>query len=618
MFLKYLIAPLIFLLFLCTLGDWPAELTMDVSTGMKLVVFLFSFAWRFPVGVESGQLGWRLGQQSMHDPCYDDEKNKAVRCVPDFINAAAGREVVVSSTCGDPPNRFCAQSSGNNGERERNCFTCDATHPRRRHPAEYLTDINNPNNRTCWQSELLQQSDQNVTLTLSLGKKFELTYIALEFCPVRPDSMIIYKSQDYGRSWLPYQYYSSTCRRMYNMPKNAVITKMNEQEAICTDAHESELFQGPRIGFGTLEGRPSATEFDNSPVLQDWVTATDIKVVFNKIHQSAENDLDYSYYAVSDFSVGGRCKCNGHASRCIPGDDNTLRCDCKHNTAGPECETCKPFHYDRPWARATSRDANECIPCNCNLHARKCRFNMELYQLSGRKSGGVCLKCRHNTAGRFCHYCKEGYYRDSTKDITDKHVCQNCDCHNIGSLGTICNQTTGQCPCKDGVTGLQCNRCAKGYQQSQSAIAPCIKIPPPGPPGSRTPDQEPSCPASCRRRLSQSKFCDKAFAIQAQVLSRQKLHDVIKFQIDIKQVYKSSSRKRIRRGRNQYVYVPSRDLTCKCPKLRLQKTYLIIGDDNGGPNGNQLIVDKTGLALKWRSQYTNKLRNYQRDRCSRN
>jgi len=37
------------------------------------------------------------------------------------------------------------------------------------------------------------------------------------------------------------------------------------------------------------------------------------------------------------------------------------QCDCKHNTAGLECERCLPFHYDRPWARATPRDANECI-----------------------------------------------------------------------------------------------------------------------------------------------------------------------------------------------------------------------------------------------------------------
>ncbi|CAF4271398.1 unnamed protein product, partial [Rotaria magnacalcarata] len=41
--------------------------------------------------------------------------------------------------------------------------------------------------------------------------------------------------------------------------------------------------------------------------------------------------------------------------------DARLVCDCKHNTAGDECERCKDFHYDRPWARATQRDANECV-----------------------------------------------------------------------------------------------------------------------------------------------------------------------------------------------------------------------------------------------------------------
>ncbi|KAK2706400.1 hypothetical protein QYM36_016444 [Artemia franciscana] len=101
---------------------------------------------------------------------------------------------------------------------------------------------------------------------------------------------------------------------------------------------------------------------------------------------------------------------------------------------------------------------------------------MELYKLSGRVSGGVCLKCRHNTAGRYCHYCKEGYYRDPSKPITHKKACKECDCHPVGASGKTCNQTNGQCPCKDGVTGITCNRCAKGYQQSRSPIAPCIKI----------------------------------------------------------------------------------------------------------------------------------------------
>ncbi|CAB1433435.1 unnamed protein product [Pleuronectes platessa] len=144
----------------------------------------------------------------------------------------------------------------------------------------------------------------------------------------------------------------------------------------------------------------------------------------------------------------------------------------------------------RPLTWKISLDTEEA--CHCNLHARRCRFNMELYKLSGRRSGGVCLNCRHNTAGRHCHYCKEGYYRDMTKSISHRRACKACDCHPVGAAGKTCNQTTGQCPCKDGVTGITCNRCAKGYQQSRSPIAPCIKIPVASPTASYSSYEEPS------------------------------------------------------------------------------------------------------------------------------
>jgi hypothetical protein len=73
--------------------------------------------------------------------------------------------------------------------------------------------------------------------------------------------------------------------------------------------------------------------------------------------------------------------------QCTVDRSGEMTCNCKHNTAGKECEKCKPFHFDRPWGRATSATANECVACKCNNHARRCRFNMELYQLSGGVSG---------------------------------------------------------------------------------------------------------------------------------------------------------------------------------------------------------------------------------------
>ena len=220
--------------------------------------------------------------------------------------------------------------------------------------------------------------------------------MSLQFCPSPPDSMAIYKSSDYGRSWTPFQFYSSQCRKMYSRPERGIVNRANEQEPLCADVAATTGnggdrlpgSGGARVAFVTLEGRPSAGEFDVSPVLQDWVTATDLRVVFQRVSVDDEVAADARYYSLSDFAVGGRCKCNGHAASCgplttlpLPGRDGAtsrrrsgrtrhrsagpeghhLACQCRHNTAGVDCERCKPFHYDRPWARATELNANECI-----------------------------------------------------------------------------------------------------------------------------------------------------------------------------------------------------------------------------------------------------------------
>ncbi|KAM8842227.1 netrin-1 isoform X2 [Synchiropus splendidus] len=539
--------------------------TLDVALTLVLLCCRGAFA--------GYGMGMFAAQTSPPDPCYDEHGNPR-RCIPDFVNSAFGKEVKVSSTCGKTPSRYCVVTSTDKvDERTRNCHTCDASDPKKYHPPAYLTDLNNPHNLTCWQSDNFIQYPQNVTLTLSLGKKFEVTYVSLQFCSPRPESMVIYKSMDYGKTWVPFQFYSTQCRKMFNKPNRAVITKQNEQEAVCTDSHTDMYpLTGGLIAFSTLDGRPSAHDFDNSPVLQDWVTATDIKVVFSRLHTFGDENEDDSelardsyFYSVSDLQVGGRCKCNGHASRCVKDRDGGLVCECKHNTAGPECDRCKPFHYDRPWQRATAREANECVACNCNLHARRCRFNMELYKLSGRKSGGVCLNCRHNTAGRHCHYCKEGYYRDLSKPISHRKACKE------------------------------------------------IPVTPPTTPSTST--EEPlDCESYCKAskgklKINMKKYCKKDYAVQVHILKADKSGEWWKFTVNIISVYKQGE-SRIRRG-DQFLWVRAKDVACKCPKIKPGKRYLLLGNDEDSPGQSGVVADKGSLVIQWRDTWARRLRKFQ-------
>ena len=76
------------------------------------------------------------------------------------------------------------------------------------------------------------------------------------------------------------------------------------------------------------------------------------------------------------------------------------KCKCKHGTEGDTCNRCMSFFKDRPWQRGTKDHPNECkrkydslsithtsthmthltySECNCNLHAKRCKFDAKKY-----------------------------------------------------------------------------------------------------------------------------------------------------------------------------------------------------------------------------------------------
>lgn len=160
-------------------------------------------------------------QEITSDACYN-RYEQAHRCLPEFRNIAYQQRIKVSHTCGlGGAKKFCKS-------RHKRCEICDAMDPTLAHPPQYLTDLNNPADPTCWQTDPLDNPKENVTLTLSLGKKFDITYINLEFCSYRPRVMVIYKSDDFGRTWTPYQYYADKCMEIFHKRTRGTVSLKNE------------------------------------------------------------------------------------------------------------------------------------------------------------------------------------------------------------------------------------------------------------------------------------------------------------------------------------------------------------------------------------------------------
>ena len=272
------------------------------------------------------QLSYSSGYSSSNEEeldeasnCYD-YKRKPIRCSPDFINAAYNRTIISTNTCGSVPSEYCVQSNLPTNDfneatpyNER-CHTCDMK--TKAHPADYMIDHQKDSGLTWWQSDTIEydiQYPNSVNITIHLGKTFDITYVQIKFYSSRPESFAIYKRTNETTDWIPYQYYSASCEETYGKSPLALISRGNEAVALCSDEFSDITpLSGASIAFSTLEGRPSAFNFESSDELKEWVTASDIKITLNRLNTFGDEVfgdqkvLRSYFYAISDISIGGR------------------------------------------------------------------------------------------------------------------------------------------------------------------------------------------------------------------------------------------------------------------------------------------------------------------------
>ncbi|NWS58446.1 LAMA4 protein, partial [Chunga burmeisteri] len=104
----------------------------------------------------------------------------------------------------------------------------------------------------------------------------------------------------------------------------------------------------------------------------------------------------------------------------------SVRCICKENYAGPNCERCAPGYYGNPLLIGST-----CKKCDCSGNSDPNLIFEDCDEVTGQ-----CRNCLRNTTGFNCERCAPGYYGDA-------RFAKNCTECNCG--GRMCDSQTGEC-----------------------------------------------------------------------------------------------------------------------------------------------------------------------------
>ncbi|XP_075038674.1 netrin-G1 isoform X3 [Mixophyes fleayi] len=382
-----------------------------------------------------------------------------------------------NSTCGDPPEPFCAMGNPYMCNNE-----CDASTKELAHPPELMFDAEGRNPSTFWQSVTWKHYPRplQINITLSWGKTIELTQnIAITFESGRPEKMILEKSLDYGITWQPYQFYAADCLDAFRMEPKSVkdLTTSTVLDIICTEEYSTgyaahaktisfeikdrfAIFAGPRLhNMASLY-----SQLDTTKNLRDFFTVTDLRIRLLEPATGAtfvdERNLGRYFYAISDIKIHGRCKCNLHANSCTF-THNRLACDCEHNTTGQDCERCKKSYQGQAWSPGSyltipKGTANICVsnmPSTVQDKKRKqtitaappnfdrIKTNASFLDVANRKQ--VFPKIAHSTVPP----ARVSSHKRANVCDNELLRCQN---------GGVCHSVRCQCP--PGYTGILCEK----------------------------------------------------------------------------------------------------------------------------------------------------------------
>uniref|UniRef100_A0A8D0G2U2 NET4 protein n=1 Tax=Strix occidentalis caurina TaxID=311401 RepID=A0A8D0G2U2_STROC len=572
-------------------------------------------------------------------------------CNPPVGNLATGRIPITLTTCGQNSTElYCSYPDqnllhqGSHGCGQPRCTKCNANQPDNSHLPADMTDDFFANPISWWQSA---QGVHREEIRLDFETEFYLTHVIAVFKSPRPAAMVLERSQDYGQTWRPYKYFSVNCTATFGLQDDLI-----EEGSMCTSRY-SDAVPCTR-GEVIYRALSPANKIEDpySPEAQDLLKLTNLRLLLLKRQECpcygsglVEKPQRFAHYAIYDLIIRGSCFCNGHAEECeffLPIHSFSCvhgKCVCRHNTAGDHCDKCAPLYNDQPWKPGDGKTGapNECRSKWEGVYRSSCHFDLSVWLASGKRSGGVCDNCKHNTEGHRCQRCKPGYYRDRGKPMSSTEVCKPCACQPMGSANATfsrswrCHPKTGFCYCKPGVAGPNCDRCLMGYWGfGENGCRPCdcardcdqhtgncfngydnepfFNIPI----GGRIPDpvQMPTNDSEEEWKWNDHEQGFSAlrhpgtaqslgtFMIKARILSAHDKGTHAEVVVKVKKVLKSGKVKIARSNRS--IYPESwTNRGCTCPILNPGTDYLIAGQEDS--RTSKLLVNMNSLVKPWKA-----------------
>nr|XP_056708935.1 usherin [Euleptes europaea] len=355
------------------------------------------------------------------------------------------------------------------------------------HPLSY---INDNDIGTSWISSVFRNTEQlnnGVTITIDLENgQYQVFYIILQFFSPQPEAIQIQRRKQNDLDWEDWQYFARDCS-VFRMLNNGSLE--NPDSVNCLQLPSMTPYSRGNITFSILTPepncRPGYNDFYNTPALQEFVKATEMKIhLFDQYHTTVPwVNFKHRYYGIDEITISGRCNCHGHADLCDT-SANPYKCLCSKEsyTEGNNCDRCWPLYNDKPFHPGDQVHAYNCKPCQCYGHAVSCHYNRTMDSFPNehyKGGGGVCDNCQHNTTGRNCELCKDFFYQHVDADLSAVNVCKPCECDMAGTITAshLCNKIGGQCNCKRHVSGRQCNQCQEGFfnlqQSNHEGCSPC-------------------------------------------------------------------------------------------------------------------------------------------------